>query len=347
MSLPPPLRLILAALTVVVVATGLSACGGSSGAAATSAKAASAPAGALAYQQKLVSVISDVAPRVVQVQTSKGLGSGVVFDDRGDIVTNAHVVGSSTSFTITDAAGTRSSATLVGVFAPGDLAVVRAKGAKLRPATFGRSSDLKVGDIALAIGNPLGLRSSVTNGIVSALGRTVPEPGGAVLPGAIQTSAPINPGNSGGALVDLSGEVIGIPTLAAVDPELGGSAAPGIGFAIPSDVVRDIAGQIIKYGHVVNSHRAYLGVQLAAGYAGQGAVVAKVVKGGPAAAAGIRAGDTLLSIAGKDTSSAADVSTVLATLDPGAKIPVRVRHDDGTQATVTVTLGQYPTSSSS
>src|SRR4029453_16170157 len=116
-----------------------------------------------------------------------------------------------------------------------------------------------VGDVALAIGNPLGLQSSVTEGIVSALGRTVNEDNGVALPNVIQTSAPINPGNSGGALVDLQGQVIGIPTLAATDPQLGGGAAAGIGFAIPANIVRDIAAQLITQGRGNNSHRAWLG----------------------------------------------------------------------------------------
>ena len=106
------------------------------------------------------------------------------------------------------------------------------------------------GDVALAIGNPLGLQSSVTEGIVSALGRTVNQDNGVALPDVIQTSAPINPGNSGGALVDLQGQVIGIPTLAATDPQLGGGAAAGIGFAIPSNTVRDLAAQLIGQGRV-------------------------------------------------------------------------------------------------
>ena len=114
----------------------------------------------------------------------------------------------------------------------------------------------------MAVGNPLGLQSSVTQGIVSALGRDVAEPGGVTLPGTIQTSAAINPGNSGGALVDINGDVVGIPTLAAVDQELGGSA-PGIGFAIPSNDAKDFAGQLIKNGKVTASHRAYLGIQAA------------------------------------------------------------------------------------
>ncbi len=202
-----------------------------------------------------------LSPSVVQIQSPEGLGSGVVFDSNGDIVTNNHVVAGGGPYTVT--AGAHSyGASLVGRFPPDDLAVVRVSGAKLTPAAFADSSKLDVGDFAIAIGNPLGLRSSVTDGIVSAFRQGVSEGNGVALPLMIQTSAAINPGNSGGALADLQGRVIGIPTLAATDPELGGTAAPGIGFAIPSNLVRDIATQIIRFGHVVNSHRAYLGVQI-------------------------------------------------------------------------------------
>jgi S1-C subfamily serine protease len=124
-----------------------------------------------------------------------------------------------------------------------DLALIRLSAGKPQPAAFADSSQLEVGDIALALGNPLGLRSSVTQGIVSAVGRRVSESNGVTL-STIQTSAEINPGNSGGALVDLSGRVIGIPTLAAVDPEMGGSPAAGIGFAIDSNTVRRVAGAL-------------------------------------------------------------------------------------------------------
>jgi S1-C subfamily serine protease len=181
----------------------------------------------------------------------------------------------------------------------------------------------------------------VTNGIVSALGRTVGEPTGAVLPDVIQTSAPINPGNSGGALVDLSGNVIGIPTLAATDPQLGGGAAPGIGFAIPSSIVTDIAAQIVKHGHVVNSHRAYLGVRLAAGLS-SGAVVAAVQKGSPAAKAGIAPGEVITTINGQAIGASADVARVLATLKPGQTISVGLLAPGGSRSTVKVKLGQYP-----
>jgi S1-C subfamily serine protease len=136
-----------------------------------------------------------------------------------------------------------------------DLAVVHVPATGLQPATFADSSKLVVGDIVLAVGNPLGLQSTVTEGIVSALGRSVPESATVTLPNVIQTSAAINPGNSGGALVDLNGSVVGIPTLALSDPQMGG-AAVGIGFAIPSSVVSNIANQLITYGKVVNAQPA-------------------------------------------------------------------------------------------
>ena len=141
----------------------------------------------------------------------------------------------------------------MGTYPAGDLAVVHVTGANLQPATFGDSAKLAVGDIVLAMGSPLGLQSSVTQGIVSALGRDVPESKTVTLSNVIQTSAEINPGNSGGALVDLTGSVVGIPTLTALDPQLGDTAAPGIGFAIPSNVAIDVAGQLIATGHVTTT----------------------------------------------------------------------------------------------
>jgi putative serine protease PepD len=136
------------------------------------------------------------------------------------------VVDNADAFQVTLANGRQYRARLVGSFPADDLAVLHIDAGGLQPAAFADSSRLQVGDVALAIGNPLGLQSSVTEGIVSALGRTVNEDNGVALPNVIQTSAAINPGNSGGALVDLQGQVIGIPTLAATDPQLGGSAAP-------------------------------------------------------------------------------------------------------------------------
>jgi putative serine protease PepD len=289
------------------------------------------------FQDQLIRVVDAISPAVVQIQTADGLGSGVVFNGKGDIVTNAHVVGNFKTFKITLANGTFDG-TLVGTFPADDLAVVHVKGATPHPATFADSSKLEVGEFALAIGNPLGLRSSVTEGIVSSLGRTVSEGNGAVISSAIQTSAAINPGNSGGALVDLHGQVIGIPTLAALDPQLGGAQAPGIGFAIPSNVAKRIADQLIANGRVVRSGRAYLGVRVAT-IVGGGVLVSAIVPGGPAAKAGIKQGDIILAIDGKPTPTADVLVSVLANLHPGQKVPVKLRRH-GKEVTVTVTLGE-------
>ena len=318
----------------------LAGCGGGS---SSSNTASTTPSGGQAsgtrLQSRFESAVRTASPRVVQIRTGSGLGSGIVFDNQGDIVTNAHVVRSAKRIQVTLGGGQTDSATVRGSFAPDDIAVVRLANRRPKPATFDRSSQLQVGDIVMAVGNPLGLRSSVTEGIVSAVGRTVSEPNGATLPNVIQTSAPINPGNSGGALVDLAGHVVGIPTLAATDPELGGSAAPGIGFAIPSDTVRDIAGQIVAHGHVVNSHRAYLGVELASGPVGApGAVVAAVQSGGPADRAGLHRGDVIVSIAGHRVASAQAVSTVLAGRRPGDTVKVKLAGG----RTVSVKLGTFP-----
>jgi S1-C subfamily serine protease len=295
-------------------------------------------ASAASLQSHFVHTVRTVAPSVVQIETRTGLGSGVVFDDHGDIVTNAHVVAAAKRFRVTLADGRRFSGSLVGSFVPDDLAVIRVGAGGLHAASFA-STTLAVGDFVLAIGNPLGLRSSVTFGIVSALGRTVSEPNGAALPGVIQTSAPINPGNSGGALVALDGKVVGIPTLAAVDPQLGGSA-PGIGFAIPTSTVRSIADQLIRYHRVVASHRAFLGVRVQTLLSG-GVLVAAVIKNGPAARAGIRAGDVILSVDGSPTATADDLSAALATRKPGQRIRLEIAYPDGHKAKVELTLGQY------
>ena len=300
-----------------------------------------APPAGLALQTAFVKVVQSVSPSVVQIQDQTGLGSGIVLDAAGDIVTNNHVVSGASSFTVTTSNGNVHQAKLVGSFPPDDLAVIKVSGAKLKPATFADSSKLDVGDLALAIGNPLGLRSSVTEGIVSAFRQAVQEQGGATLPTVIQTSAAINPGNSGGALVDIQGRVIGIPTLAATDPQLGGGSAPGIGFAIPSNLVKDIAGQIVAHGKVVNSHRAFLGIRVG-DTNGNGVIVGAVTAGGAAAKAGIHIGDVIVSINGVPTPTSDALLTVLAELKPGQQVPVVVRHQDGTKATLQVTLGTFP-----
>jgi S1-C subfamily serine protease len=303
-------------------------------------------------QQAFVSVSAKVLPSVVEIRTAEGLGSGIVYDDHGHIVTNHHVVGDATTFTVRLSNGHAYPAKLTGDYAAGDLAVVQISGAKdLHPASFADSGGLKIGTIVLAVGNPLGLEGSVTEGIVSAVGRTMTEPPGpgspgATLPNTIQTSAPINPGNSGGALVDLKGQVVGIPTLAATSSQEGG-AAPGIGFAIPSNVVTDIADQIIKYGEVRNSHRAALGIQATTVYdqgtgSPAGVGIVEITRGGAADQAGLTAGVVIVSINGTQTPTTAALSQVLAELKPGDRAKVGVLTQDGRQRTVTVTLGELP-----
>jgi putative serine protease PepD len=196
-------------------------------------------------QANFTRIVRTVSPQVVEIRTSTGLGSGIVYDTDGDIVTNAHVVARARKVTIRLSDGSTHPGTVVGSSIGNDLAVVRLSGVATHPATFADSSKLQVGDLVLAMGNPLGLASSVSQGIVSSTGRSVSEGNGVTLNSVIQTSAAINPGNSGGALVSLSGQVIGIPTLAAIDPDMGNSAAPGIGFAIASNTVRRVADQLI------------------------------------------------------------------------------------------------------
>jgi S1-C subfamily serine protease len=331
-----------AAVAGAVVA-GVSLGGGSSSSSSppTTSHARLQPAASvLAFQRAITAVVHELSPSVVQIQNAQGLGSGVVFDSNGDIVTNNHVVAGGGPYTVT--AGPRSyGATLVGRFPQDDLAIVRVKGAKLTPAAFADSSKLNVGDFAIAIGNPLGLRSSVTDGIVSAFRQGVSEGNGIALPQMIQTSAAINPGNSGGALADLQGRVIGIPTLAATDPELGGTAAPGIGFAIPSNLVKDIATQLIRFGHVVNSHRAWLGVQIG-DTNGLGVLVQGITAGGPAAKAGLVSGDVITSVNGKQTPTVDDLTSDVSELRPGKTVTLEVTTQDGAHKTLHLTLGTFP-----
>ncbi len=318
-----------------------------SGAAATQTTTTATPSQALlGLQSAYVAVVHKVGPSVVQISTRQDLGSGIIFNRQGDIVTNNHVVNGARRVTVTLANGHQYPGTVVSTFPPDDLAVIHITATGLQPAQFANSAALQVGDIVMAIGNPLGLQSSVSTGIISATGRTVSEPNGVTLPDVLQTSAAINPGNSGGALVDLAGQVVGIPTLAALDPQLGGGQAPGIGFAIPSNVVTDIAGQIARYGRVVHSNRAYLGIEVEDviqpnGNPG-GALVVRVVSGGPAARAGLRARDIILALGQQATQSVAALTEALAAMRPGQQVALQAEKPDGSKVTITVRLGQFP-----
>jgi S1-C subfamily serine protease len=338
-------RVALAATITVTAAGCASGSTGSTTSAGSARSATSTTAGsrATALQSAYVRVLKKVGPAVVEITTDRGLGSGVVYDTAGHIVTNAHVVDGSTRFQVTLADGRRLAATLVGKYPADDLAVIEIDGRGLpKPAAFADSAKVQAGDIVLAIGNPLGLASSVTDGIVSNTARTVAEGEGIVLPSMIQTSAPINPGNSGGALVNLRGEVVGIPTLAATDPQLGGGAAPGIGFAIPSSIVTRIAGQLVEHGRVTTSGRAALGIVAATvvDLAGDpaGVLVRSVMPGGAAATAGIAPGSIITSVDGKATPDLATLAGVLADLKPGGRVAVVLGESGHAARTVEVTL---------
>jgi putative serine protease PepD len=300
-------------------------------------------------QKSFEEVVRDVLPSVVQIDTSQGLGSGVVYDDDGHIVTNAHVIGRARTFEVTFATGGNPMpASLVASYPPDDLAVIKVDGElPVDPASFGDSSKLAVGELVLAMGSPLGLSASVSDGIVSATGRAVSEPAsetspGTTIPDMVQTSAAINPGNSGGALVDMDKRVIGIPTLAATDSQLGG-AAPGIGFAISSNTVKRIADQIVKDGRVTNSGRAALNITARTVADSQGEAVGvgvvDVTADGAAAKAGIRPGDVITEVDGDQTTSVAGLNQVLVSLKPGDEVAVTFLRDSETEE-ARVTLGE-------
>jgi putative serine protease PepD len=324
--------------------------------AATSAATASAPAiQPLAAAEggtraSYADVVRQVLPSVVLISTGEGLGSGVVLDRSGNIVTNAHVAGDATEFKVQVAGDPAPrTASLVGSYPPDDLAVIRVDDPSgLQPAKFGDSAKAQAGDVVLAVGNPLGLSGSVTSGIISATGRVVAEPAsggapGATLPDAIQTSAPINPGNSGGALVTTAGEVIGIPTLTAAGSQ--GNQVQGIGFAIPSNLARDIAKQLVTSGSVTNSHRAAIGAQVGT-VTGQdgtpaGTGIVSVTSGGPADHAGLRAGDVIQAADGTPTPDTQALAGALAAAHPGDEITLSVTRG-GQELTVKLTLGELP-----
>jgi putative serine protease PepD len=298
--------------------------------------------GALAqFQAELRKVIDNVTPSVVQIETPSGLGAGVVMDAAGTIVTNAHVVGSDTAFTVTTSDGHTYQASLVGTYPGNDLAVIRVNAGDngLKPATFGDSSQARVGDIVLAIGSPLGLNESVSEGIISATGRSQSESRNVQLNDLIQTTAALNPGNSGGALVDISGHVIGIPTLAGGSGR-GGQAA-NIGFAIPSNQVLNVTKQLGSGGTVTHTNQAYLGVTVGSATGG-GALVSNVVSGGPADKAGVQAQWVITSIGGTTIADSASVTKALTGYKPGDRVDIVFKLPDGSSKTVNVTLGERP-----
>jgi S1-C subfamily serine protease len=317
-----------------------------------------------------VVVITDTQTEVVpasffspaQQQQVTALGSGFVIDKRGDIVTNDHVVQGARNVRVGFSGGASYPAKIVGSDPSTDIAVVRVKAAPaslLRPLRFADSS-VEVGDPAYAIGNPFGLDRTMTAGIVSATRRDIKAPNGLVIANAIQTDAPINHGNSGGPLLDRVGQVIGINSQIQ-----GGTvdANVGVGFAIPSATARSVSEQLIATGH---AEHPWLGVEVATidpdvakvvrGLPAHGVAVVNVVKGSPAAKAGLEAAtrrvtvngittffgaDAIVAVDGKSVASAAQLGDVVALHKPGDALKLEVVRG-GKSRTVEITLGNAP-----
>jgi putative serine protease PepD len=293
-----------------------------------------------------------VSGGVVYVQTStraptptgdeaQGSGSGFVLDRRGYILTNDHVVANADTVRVrVGDSEDLISAKVVGTDASSDLAVLKVDPAGvdggLQPLTLGSSHSVQVGQPAVAIGSPFGLQGSLTTGVISALGRPIQSPNGFQISGALQTDAAINPGNSGGPLLDADGRVIGINAQIATETQ----SNSGVGFAIPIDTAKQAIPRLER-GETIR--RAYLGVSTTSTSNGSGAQIAAVVGGGPAAKAGLRAGDRITAVAGAKVRTADDVAERIAGRKPGDVVEVVVQRA-GDQRTVKVELGTQPKS---
>jgi putative serine protease PepD len=308
----------------------------------------------------VASIARNVVPTVVSIDVTtpngSGTGSGVIVRADGYVVTNNHVVGDATTISVTLADGTVADATLVGTDPDTDLAVVKARVTNLPVATLGRSNDLQVGDPVVAIGSPLGLKGTVTSGIISALNRSLdvppetPTARGVVLVNAIQTDAAINPGNSGGALVDRAGRVIGINSaIASLGSSLGGqSGSIGVGFAIPIDEARAVSEEIIRTGRATHPFLGISGSDLTAQTAQrfnlttkQGALVTAVTPGGPAERAGLRERDIIVALGDTTVASMGDLIGAIRGHRIGEAVSVTYIRD-GARHTVRATLQQKP-----
>ncbi|OZA07784.1 MAG: 2-alkenal reductase [Methylotenera sp. 17-45-7] len=275
-------------------------------------------------------------------QPENSLGSGVIVSTKGLILTNNHVIATADSIEVALSDGRKMSAKVVGTDPDTDLALIKVDADNLPAITFASSDKLSVGDVVLAIGNPFGVGQTITQGIVSALGRT--HLGINIYENFIQTDASINPGNSGGALIDTEGNLVGVNS--AIYSRSGGSM--GIGFAIPATLARQVTEQIIAQGNVT---RGWIGIEaqditpeLAESFKlsrPQGALIAGVLRASPADKAGLRAGDILLAIEGKPVIDSAAMLNLIAALKPGQKATLRIARAEAI-INISITIGKRP-----
>jgi Do/DeqQ family serine protease len=288
-------------------------------------------------------LFGDLLPRYQQ-RVQRALGSGVIVDASGHVITNHHVIADASTINVQLADGRVTAAAVVGKDPDTDLALLSIKLDRLPVMPLGRSDQVQVGDEVLAIGNPLGLQQTVTHGIVSATGRS--QLGVATFENFIQTDAAINEGNSGGALVNTTGELIGINT-AVIAKNMGSTGIEGIGFAIPVNLVRGVMAAILKQGRVI---RGWIGIvpeditdsqaqQL--GLARGGVVVTNLYRGSPALDAGLRPGDIVLAIGGQAVRNAQDALAKLADYKPGATVKLRIQRGAET-SDVNCRIGERP-----
>ncbi|HEX3054918.1 MAG TPA: trypsin-like peptidase domain-containing protein [Gaiellaceae bacterium] len=269
-------------------------------------------------------------------QSSQAEGTGFVYDAKGDIVTAAHVVDGASSIKVSFKDGKTATAKLVGKDDSTDTAVIKVDVAssELHPLTIGSSAGVQPGDSVVAIGSPFGLTETMTAGIVSAVDRTITAPNNYSISGAIQTDAPINHGNSGGPLLNASGAVVGVNVQ--IDSNSDGSE--GVGFATPIDTVKSVADTLISGGKV---QHAYLGIQVSDATGNGGAKIDTVVSGSPADSSGLKAGDVITAVGGKQISTADDLTAAVNAYKPGDKATLTVDRNGSTKS-ISVTFGTRP-----
>jgi putative serine protease PepD len=274
-------------------------------------------------------------------QQTQGEGAGVVYDKKGDILTDEHVVANATSVTVHFEDGTKVGAKVLGTDPSTDVAVIHVNvpSSQLHPIPFADSATAQVGDPVIAIGSPFSLPETVTEGIVSAVGRSITAPNNYTITGAIQTDAAINPGNSGGPLLDGNGHVLGLADQIETNNSTptGQGSSSGVGFAIPSNMVARIANEIIAGRHV---RHAFVGVFLNASSAG-GAQISSVQPNTPASRAGILQDDLVTAINGKSIGSTQQFIETVDTYSPGQTITLTIKRDGNTKS-IKLTLGTRP-----